>query len=225
MSQDEYDQAPASLAVRELRVGAKILVTTLLDPKQVSKDELKRLYASRWNIELDLRNIKTKMGMERLSCLTPEMAVKEIWVYLLAYNLIRLMMAQSAQWLDLVPRALRFKHSVQLCVTWNSHPRLNDTTTEQMQALFILIAQQRVGDRLGGSNPGPSNEGRNLTHDSCKHVNVLAPTSESMDIRKSKSKCHSGQTPNASSDADYHLAPISGGLCTARWGHQHDRKC
>jgi IS4 transposase len=47
------------------------------------------LYRSRWNVELDLRNIKTTLGMETLRCKTPEMAIKELWVYLLAYNLIR----------------------------------------------------------------------------------------------------------------------------------------
>jgi hypothetical protein len=46
-------------------------------------------------VELDLRNIKTTLGMEMLSCKTPAMTQKEIWVYLLVYNLIRLMMAHS----------------------------------------------------------------------------------------------------------------------------------
>jgi IS4 transposase len=91
MSQAEYDQAPDTLTVRELRTGGKILVTTLLRPKQTSKAALKALYRDRWHVELDLRNIKTTLGMEMLSCRTPAMAEKEIWVYLLAYNLIRLL--------------------------------------------------------------------------------------------------------------------------------------
>jgi len=48
------------------------------------KDALKMLYRQRWNVELDLRNIKTTLGMETLSCRTPDMAIKEIWIYLLA---------------------------------------------------------------------------------------------------------------------------------------------
>jgi len=63
------------------------LVTTLLCPKQTSKSDLKLLYRDRWHVELDLRNIKTTLGMEMLSCRCPSMAIKEIWVYLLAYNL------------------------------------------------------------------------------------------------------------------------------------------
>jgi hypothetical protein len=96
MSQAEYEQAPESVTVRELRVAGKTLVSTLLDATQTSKADLKQLYWSRWNTELDLRNIKATLQMERLRCLTPAMAIKELWVYLLAYNLIRLMMAQAA---------------------------------------------------------------------------------------------------------------------------------
>ena len=60
----------------------------------LSKNPLQRFL--QWDIELDLRNIKTTLGMEQLRCKTPEMAEKELWVYLLAYNLIRLLMAQAA---------------------------------------------------------------------------------------------------------------------------------
>jgi|TARA_R110000850_G_scaffold14573_3_gene46336 hypothetical protein len=62
-------------------------------PKIVSlKDELKKLYKSRWNVELDIRHIKDTMGTDVLSCKTPEMANKEMWVYFFAYNLIRFLM-------------------------------------------------------------------------------------------------------------------------------------
>jgi Transposase DDE domain len=85
MSHEDFDQAPDTLTVPELQTGGKILVTTLLCPKQIPKSALKQLYRNRWHIELDLRNIKTTMGMEMLSCKTPAMAIKEIWVYLLGY--------------------------------------------------------------------------------------------------------------------------------------------
>ena len=58
---------------------------------------------------MDIRNIKTTLGMETLSCKTPQMGEKEMWVYLLAYNLIRLIMAQSALMVDVLPRTLSFK--------------------------------------------------------------------------------------------------------------------
>jgi hypothetical protein len=67
-------------------VGGRILVTTMLNPREVNKAELSDLYRMRWNAELDLRNIKTTMGMDVLSCNTPQMNEKEVWVHLLAYN-------------------------------------------------------------------------------------------------------------------------------------------
>jgi hypothetical protein len=63
ISQYEYDQAPATLQVRELQAGGKIMVTTFLCPKETPRHVLKALYRQRWNAELDLRNIKTTLGM------------------------------------------------------------------------------------------------------------------------------------------------------------------
>ena len=78
MSQVDYDSAPARLTVRELYAGGKVLVTTFLCPKQAPKAVVRALYRRRWHVELDLRNIKTTLGMEMLSCKTPEMALKEL---------------------------------------------------------------------------------------------------------------------------------------------------
>lgn len=152
MSQAHYEQAPHSLTVRELRTGGKILMTTLLCPKHTDKADLKSLYHCRWHVELDLRNIKTTLGMERLSCQTPAMAIKEIWVYLLAYNLIRLMMAQAALLTHRLPRQLSFKHTVQIWMAWTHHAGHIDNE-DKLYALFVLIAQQHVGERPGRSEP------------------------------------------------------------------------
>lgn len=151
MSVEDYEMAPETITVRELKVGDKILVTTLTDPKKYSKDDLKSCYKQRWNIELDIRNIKETMGMNILSCKSPEMAVKEIWVYLLAYNLIRLMMAQSALLSDIVPRQISFKHCLQLWgVYLQSAIVLNE---DQLHRLFMLMSQQKVGNRPGRIEP------------------------------------------------------------------------
>lgn len=151
MSQAEYEQAPHSLKVRELKTGGKILMTTLLCAKRTTKAALKALYRDRWQVELDLRNIKTTLGMEMLSCRTPAMAEKEIWVYLLAYNLIRLLMAQAALLADLLPRQLSFKHTLQLWIAWRQGG--SGSYDDQLAGLFILIAQQHVGNRPGRIEP------------------------------------------------------------------------
>src|SRR3990172_7100885 len=151
MTPEQYAKAPECLTVRELASGGKIFVTTLLCPTQTPKAALKALYRERWHIELDLRHIKTTLGMETLSCKTPAMAQKEIWVYLLAYNLIRLMMAQAAVWSACLPRALSFKHTLQLWIAWDHHAGHHGE--DKRGALFVLIAEQRVGDRPGRIEP------------------------------------------------------------------------
>lgn len=152
MTQAEYNNAPATITVRELKVSGKILITTLLSDKTYPKCELKALYKKRWHIEVDLRNIKTTLGMDRLSCKTPAMAEKEMWVYLLAYNLIRLLMAQSARLADVLPRQLSFKHTLQLWLAWSQKTQLVGLSVDE-GILFILIAQKRIGNRPGRVEP------------------------------------------------------------------------
>lgn len=152
LPREQYDAFPDALDVREVKIDSKVLVTTLLCASQAPKKALGQLYASRWNIELDLRNIKTTLGMERLHCKTPAMNEKELWVYLLAYNLIRLLMTESAKQADLLPRLLSFKHCLQLWLAWShAGPPAFDHTHHCL--LFGLIAQQHVGDRPGRIEP------------------------------------------------------------------------
>ena len=145
MSREQYHAFPAQLTVREAQVHGQVLVTTMLNARQVPKAELAALYAHRWHVELDIRNIKTTLGMEVLRCLTPAMVEKELWVSLLAYNLIRLLMAQAAYCAGVHPRELSFKHTVQM---WSNWPRL-----AQPSELFRLIAQLSVGNRPDRHEP------------------------------------------------------------------------
>lgn len=151
MTREQYDAFPDALEIREVKVHSKVLVTTLCSP-QVSKKALGDLYASRWNVELDLRNLKTTLAMERLHCKTPAMNAKELWVYLLAYNLIRLLMTESAKQADVLPRLLSFKHSLQLWLAW-SQDGPPDFDASHLRILYDLVAQQRVGNRPGRIEP------------------------------------------------------------------------
>jgi hypothetical protein len=152
MSQEDYERAPQSITVRELKTKGKVLVSTLLSPKAYPKHEMKELFKQRWHVELDLRNIKTTLGMETLSCKTPQMVEKEIWVYFLAYNLIRLLMSQSALLTDVLPRQLSFKHTVQLWLAWSQNTQATGAQVDE-GTLFILIAQKTVGNRPGRVEP------------------------------------------------------------------------
>lgn len=151
MTQKDYDLAPEAIEVREIQVGHKVLVTTLLCPSGLSKPEIKSLYKSRWHVELDLRNIKTTLGMEVFSCKSPEMVEKEMWVYFLAYNLIRLIIAQSAKLADMMPRQISFKHSLQL---WHAFRQLQNGMSEgDVDSICVLIAENTVGNRPGRVEP------------------------------------------------------------------------
>ncbi len=178
--------------MRELHTGGKLLITTLLCPKQTTKAALKGLYRDRWQVELDLRNIKTTLGMERLSCRTPAMAQKEIWVYLLAYNLIRLLMAQSALLTDLLPRQLSFKHTLQIWIAWRQSGTGSDDE-RQLAQLFLLIAQQRVGNRPGRIEPRAMKQRPKPFPLLTKPRYIAREKSRHMDTRRSLSKCHSGR--------------------------------
>jgi len=152
MSQEEYDSYPEELRVREVKVDKKVLVTTFLTPRAVSKNALGKLFLQRWHVELDLRNIKTTLGMEALSCKTAAMCEKEMWVYFLAYNLIRLLMAEAALQANVLPRELSFKHTLQIWVSWSRRQFLSNAK-ENTAVLFLLITQIRVGKRPGRIEP------------------------------------------------------------------------
>lgn len=146
MTPSQYQAAPDTLAVRELRVSGKTLVTTLFDTRRTLGAELRALYRQRWHIELDLRNLKGTLGMDRLRCKTPDMAIKGLWVYLLAHNLIRRLMARAAVFAKTAARTLSFKHTVQLWLAWH-HRGLVIEDDDQQALILQLVAQRRVGRR------------------------------------------------------------------------------
>ena len=150
MTPEQYANAPEELELRECQVRHQVLVTTLRDHRRIHKDDLSQLYARRWNVELDLRNLKTTTGMDVLRCQTPEMSVKQLWAHLLAYNVIRLLMAQAASNADMDPRDLSFKHTVQLWTEWVARGL---GAAHDGGRLFTLIAQGKVGHRPGRIEP------------------------------------------------------------------------
>ena len=109
------------LEIREVRLVVRrqgfktrtvVIVTTLLDPEKYSAKELTDLFGMRWHCELDLRSIKRTLGIHHSLCKTPEMVRKELWMHLLAYNLIRVRMAQAAAQHNVSPRKLSFTAAV-----------------------------------------------------------------------------------------------------------------
>ena len=91
--------------------------------------------------------------MEQLSCKTPLMNEKQMWVYFLAYNLIRLIMAQSALQCDLSPRQISFKHALQVWTLWHASMAFSIDNQQHLITILALIAQQTVGNRPGRVEP------------------------------------------------------------------------
>jgi len=155
IAQDEYDCTPNELTIRELKTGGKILITTMLCPKKYPTKTMGALYKQRWQIEVDFRNIKSTLGLRSLSCKTPQMAIKELWVYFLAYNLIRSIMLASARQCTLLPREISFKHTLQLLFAFSSNSNI---TTKQ---LLRRIGEKYIGNRSGRVEPRAIKRRRN----------------------------------------------------------------
>lgn len=156
-----YNALPDSITVREalfrveqagFRTRSVVVVTTLLDPAQASKEELASLYRARWNNELDLRSIKVVLQMDVLRCKTPELVRKEIWAHALAYNLIRTVMAQAAAGDGVLPRSISFKATLQVLeafrplIAFQGH-RGAAHRAALYQQILRAIAVHRVADR------------------------------------------------------------------------------
>jgi hypothetical protein len=157
MSPAEYAAMPDELQLREVRVRIKertkrtrelVIVTTLLDAKKYSASAIRDLFRQRWHAELDLRSLKTTMGMEMLRTKTPDMVRKEVGMHLLAYNLIRGVMAEAARGRDVQPRELSFNGARQTIRAFEeTHLYEPKQIAADFPLLLELIVQKRVGDR------------------------------------------------------------------------------
>jgi hypothetical protein len=159
-----YQQVPDRLQVRELRVRVTragfrtrilLVVTTLLTPTTCSKEEMAELYRYRWYAELDLRAIKITLGMDIVRGKTPAMVRKELWMYVLAYNLIRSVMAAAALQHRLVPRTLSFTGALQAVNAFGTALLFAEATAKEalLEALYDTICAHRVGQRPNRVEP------------------------------------------------------------------------
>jgi len=158
MDRETYDRMPKSLTLRQIevnvsqpgfRVESLVIVTTLTDPKEYTQDNVAELYHKRWLVELDIRAIKCSLSMDVLRCKTPEMVRREIWTCLLAYNLIRKTMLQTAMECGLSPRQLSLANAVQtMAASWVILPTLDHSSiTLMITAQRASLARPIVGNR------------------------------------------------------------------------------
>ena len=163
MTGEQYRSYPKHLLMRQVTVDARDknnrvkqfkVVTTILalsiDGKQIGD-----LYERRWDGEVDIRSIKCTMQMDILRCKTPDMVHKEIWTHLLAYNLLRTVMAVAANENDIEPRKVSFKGAKQALTAFA--PKIEAARPEDraalIDAMLTTIAYHRVGNRPGRWEP------------------------------------------------------------------------
>ena len=135
-----------------------VIITTMLDPCDVSVTELADLYRMRWNNETDFSSLKVTLQMDVLRCKTPELVRKEVWTHVIAYNLIRTVMAQSCSRADMLPREISFKATVQILEAFQpliTTQRGGGSATRVMlyEQVMDAIAVHQVGNRPGRIEP------------------------------------------------------------------------
>lgn len=163
MRGEQYRTYPKTLVMRRVtvdaraagnRVGRFKVITTILDPA-VDGGQVGELYRRRWDGEVDIRSIKSTLKMDVLRCKTPGMVEKEIWAHLLAYNLLRTVMAVAAGANGLDPREVSFKGAKQAVAAFA--PKIEAARPEDrpalIDAMLAVVAYHRVGDRPGRWEP------------------------------------------------------------------------
>jgi hypothetical protein len=156
MSCETYATLPDELTLREVRVRMTqkgfrtkqlLVVTTLLDADEDSADEIAALYRRRWEAEINLRSLKTVLQMDHLRCKTPHRVRNEFFMHLVAYNLIRRVMALAALESGTRPWQVSFKGALQTLNAFLPFLNSNASIKDWSQALITAIATHAVGNR------------------------------------------------------------------------------
>lgn len=164
LSRDAFAKLPEQVTLRHIRFRCTVpgfrakeavVVTTLLDPNAYPASDVAELYNRRWDAETDLRHLKTTMKMELLRTKTPDMIRREVWAYLLAYNLIRTLMWDAADRERLHPLRLSFKGTIQEVRALWPFTAGEDPAgrTDYYNALLRGIAHHKVPLRPGRTEP------------------------------------------------------------------------
>ena len=159
-----FEKLPESIKLREVRFQVETkgfrsqkitLVTTLLDDDMYPKEALAELYGLRWGVETDLRHLKTTMQMEHLSAKTPHMVRNEFYVHLLAYNLIRTMMSQSAAENGIPSMGISFQATIQHLSNFTYALAYADAQLREFlySVLLYLVSKERLLIRPGRVEP------------------------------------------------------------------------
>lgn len=142
----EFWQARAIETV-SARGQRRILLTSLLDAKRWPAQEIAQQYEQRWRIETSYRELKQELLGSGLTLRsgTPQTVMQEVWGALLAYNLIRLEMAEVARQEGVAPTDLSFTVALNyMRYEWLSLASISPGLLPK----HLLRLRQRLGEQL-----------------------------------------------------------------------------
>jgi len=165
LTPEQWAEFPTELTVRIVRgslwqkgfrVRQVTLVTTLLDPQLYPAQQILQAYLRRWRLEMCFDDLKTTMGMEMLRCQSPPMVQKELLMYLIAHNLIRLLIIQAVQTYQVPIERISFKGSIDTLRQFThamSQARSNRQRRQLREELFRTLAADLLPHRPGRREP------------------------------------------------------------------------
>jgi len=166
MTKEMYRSLPEKLELREVKYvisepGRKqspfVVVTSMLERSGeggASSEEIAELYGFRWNVELDIRSIKTHLNMDFMRCKSPPMVSTEFWMKLLAYNLIRMTTGLAAKQESILPREISFVSTCQYILSnWDMACFSSLNSDDFIHQFLRRISQCEVGRRPGRFEP------------------------------------------------------------------------
>lgn len=162
MSKELYAEIPETLELREIRFNIVFpgrrtrsldIITTLTDAEAYTKEDIAELYGFRWNVELDIRSIKSNLNLGHVRCKSPEMVRRELWTTILAYNLIRATVASAALLHDKKPRQISFTSACQFVLSSWSLIACGAVGKSRM-VTFLLHKLKEIADCEVANRPG-----------------------------------------------------------------------
>ncbi len=164
LDKSEFAALPLTLTVREIyyyifipgfRTRQVSLITTLLDTKTYSSLKVVELYGFRWQVEVNLKHLKTTLGMDVLRCKTPQMVRKELYAYLLVYNLLRSLMWEAGTTYNTPPLRLSLQGTRHHLGNFISELLAADSTQRDQiyRTLLKVIVHKSVPLRPGRNEP------------------------------------------------------------------------
>lgn len=189
MTRKQWKDVPQEMTVRHVTVNVDIpgfrtkkytLATTLLDEKKYPPQALAALYRRRWTVELFIRDIKTTMRMDILRCKTPNMVHKELTLFVIAYNLIRILIWEAVLEKGTDPCRISVAGTIAIIRQWA--PRLAFCQDEEQRAILTKIMMEFITAEILPQRGNRKRQPRALKRRIKSYQLLTKPRNEFMEI-------------------------------------------